>query len=453
MINSLYLPELRELLAEHDSNGLREFCTALHPVRTAEFMEGLTASEAWEVLRHADLQTRAEIFNSFEREKQLEILEVADRRAVGALLAELPSDDRVDLLKGADPHLVAELLPLVPAKARRDILRLQAYPEGTAGAVMTSDFAKLSKGLNVRQALDELAKQAQDLETIYYIYIVDEDDHLIGLVSARQLISMLVRPNTTMEELMERNLVSVDVHDDQETMAEKVARFDLIAIPVVDEEHHLLGIITHDDVIDVVREEATEDAHRLGAVAPLEKGYLETHWLTLTWKRGIWLVILFFGGMLTAVALRNYEGYLAEISWLVLFIPLVISCGGNSGNQSATLVITAMTVGEVRLRDWARVMFRELIVGLFLGAGLGAIGYLVALVVTGEPLQALVIPLTILFVVTAGTLIGSLLPMLFRRLGLDPALMSNPFVAGIIDILGIIIYMNVALVLLAKLKE
>lgn len=449
MINQLYLPELRELLREQDTEGLREFCTALHPVRTAEFMEGLTAEEAWQVLQHADLPTRAEIFNFFDRDKQLEILEKADRRRLGLLIAELPSDDRVDLLKGADQQLVAELLPLVPPKARRDILRLLSYPEGTAGAVMTSDFAKLPASLNVRQAIEELTRQAQDLETIYYIYIVDDDDHLIGLVSARQLISTLVRPNTRMDELMERNLVTVNVNDDQETMAAKVARFDLLAIPVVDEEHHLLGIITHDDVIDVVREEATEDAHRLSAVDPLERSYLETDWLTLTWKRGIWLVILFFGGLLTAFALQSYEGHLAEVSWLILFIPLVISCGGNSGSQSATLVITAMTVGDVRLSDWTRVLVRELFVGFFLGAGLGLLGYAVAFAVTGNAMTSLVIPTTILFVVMCGTLVGSLLPMLFRRLGLDPALMSNPFVAGIIDILGIIIYMNVALLLLA----
>lgn len=449
LINSLYLPELRELLAERDAAGLREFCQALHPVRTAEFMEGLTADEAWQVLRHADSQTQAEIFNFFDREKQLEILQTANRREIGQLIAELPSDDRVDLLKEADPLLAAELLPLVPAKARRDILRLQAYPEGTAGAVMTSDFGKLPATLNVRQAIDEIARQAESLETIYYIYIVDDDNHLLGLVSARQLLSTLARPNTTMEELMERDLITVNANDDQEKMAAKVARFDVLAIPVVDEEHHLLGIITHDDVIDVLREEATEDAHRLSAVDPLERGYLETHWLTLTWKRGIWLVILFFGGLLTAFALQNYEGYLAQISWLVLFIPLVLSCGGNSGSQSATLVITAMTTGDVRLRDWGRVLLREILVGALLGCGLGAIGYVVALLVTGDALSSTVIPLTILCVVISGTLVGSLLPMVFRRLGLDPALMSNPFVSGISDIVGIVIYMNIALALLA----
>ncbi len=451
MINSLYLPEIRELLTEKDGGGLREFCTALHPVRTAEFMEGLSAAEAWEVLQHADLPTRTEIFNFFDRDKQLEILEIGNRRAIAQMIAELPSDDRVDLLKDADQALVAELLPLVPSKARRDILRLLAYPEGTAGAVMTSDFAKLPASLNVRQAIEEIARQAEGLETIYYVYIVDDADHLLGMVSARQLLSTLVRPTTTMEELMERDLITVNVHDDQETMADTVARFDVIAIPVVDEERHLLGIITHDDVIDVVREEATEDAHRLSAVDPLKYGYLETHWLTLTWKRGIWLVILFLGGMLTAFALQSYESDLAKVSWLVLFIPLVISCGGNSGSQSATLVITAMTTGDVRLRDWSRVVLREILVGFFLGGALGLIGYAVALLVTRDPRSSLVIPMTILFVVMCGTLVGALLPMLFRRIGLDPALMSNPFVAGIVDILGIVIYMNVALLLLQQL--
>jgi magnesium transporter len=231
-------------------------------------------------------------------------------------------------------------------------------------------------------------------------------------------------------------------------MAEKVARFDLLAIPVVDSEHRLLGIITHDDVIDIVREEATEDAHRLSAVDPLQEGYLETHWVTLTWKRGMWLVILFVAALTTAFALKNYEGHLAKVSWLVLFIPLVISSGGNSGSQAATLVITAMTLGDVRLSDWRRVVRRELLMGVCLGGALGLLGYVVAVIVTKLVFASLVVPLTLLLVIMCGTMIGAMLPMMFQRLGLDPALMSNPFVSGIVDIVGIVIYMNVALAIL-----
>ena len=450
MINVLYLPELREMLSEHDEEGLREFCIALHPARTAEFMEGLEPRESWDVLQFTDLATRAEIFGYFPSEVQGEILEIAPPEESGVLLGELPADERVDLLNDMPEAAAEEALQHMPMEERRESRRLQAFEEGTAGSVMTTELAKLPQTMTVREALDELGHQSEDLETIYYIYIVDDEDHLQGCVSCRQLVSKLGKPQTLLKELVERDLVSVSVTDPQEQVAEKVARYDLLAIPVVDQEHRLVGIVTHDDVLDVLRAEAAEDAHRIAAVDPLDEGYLETHWVTMSWKRGVWLVILFFTALFTAFALSSYEDELAhpELAWVVLFIPLVISCGGNSGGQSATLIITALTLGDVKLRDWARVFRRELLMGLCLGSFLGTLGFIIAFVFTHSFMKALVIPITLLLVVTAGTLTGSLLPLVFRRLGLDPALMSNPFVTGIIDIVGIIVYMNVAMLLL-----
>lgn len=450
MINVLYLPELREMLAEHDEEGLREFCIALHPARTAEFMEGLEPQEMWNVLQFAELSTRAEIFGYFELEQQVKVLEIADPKEAGLLLGELPADERVDLLNEVPEASATEMLQHMPMEERRESLRLQAFEEGTAGSVMTTELAKLPLTMTVRQALEELGHQAEDLETIYYIYIVDEEDHLQGCVSCRQLVSKLGKPQTLLRDLIERDLVSAHVNDLQEAVAEKVARYDLLAIPVVDDAHRLVGIVTHDDILDVLREEATEDAHRVAAVDPLNEGYLETHWMTMTWKRGMWLVILFFTALFTAFALNTYQAELArpELAWIVLFIPLVISCGGNSGGQSAALIITALTMGDVKLRDWTKVVRRELLMGLFLGSFLGALGFAIAYVFTRSAEKAIVIPFTLLLVVTAGTLTGSLLPLVFRRLGLDPALMSTPFVTGIIDIVGIIVYMNVALLLL-----
>jgi magnesium transporter len=226
----------------------------------------------------------------------------------------------------------------------------------------------------------------------------------------------------------------------------------LHAIPVVDHEHHLLGIITNDDIIDVVREEAVEDAHRIAGVEPLDEGYLEIHLLKLVRHRAVWLTILFFTGLLTAFALQTYQDRLEKVLWLAWFIPLIVSTGGNSGNQSASLVITALALGEVRISDWWRIVRRELVVGCLLGGFLAVISYIITLLLVGDPISGLVVPVTILLVVICGTLVGSLLPLLFKRLGLDPALMSNPFVAGIIDIAGIIIYMICAAAIVAELR-
>ena len=448
MTNTLYLPELREALAENNAAELHEFCTALHPARTAEFMEGLTAEEAWAVLQHAEVPLRVEIFGFFTEEKQIEIVETVGRAEMAQFVGELPPDDRVDLLGDVKPEIVEQLMPLIPADERRDIQRLSAYPEDTAGAVMTTEFARLSEGLPVGQALREVGRQAEQLETIYYLYVVDEEDHLRGLVSARQLVSAMGKPDTLIRDLMERDIVTVNVSDDQEDVADKVARYNLLAIPVVDDEYRMLGIITHDDVIDVVRDEAVEDAHLIAGVAPLKEGYLETDLLTLTRKRGVWLVILFFGALITAFALQQYEAEYERFAWLVLFIPLVISTGGNSGNQSATLVITALSTGNIALPDWWRVIRRELWMGLMLGTFLGTLGFVSALLMGIEAFAALVMPITLLLVVVCGTLTGSVLPLLFHRLGWDPALMSNPFVAGLIDLIGVIIYMSVAILLL-----
>jgi len=450
MINTLYLPELREMLAENNTAELREFCTALHPARTAEFMEGLTAEEAWAVLQHAEEAARVEIFGYFDRQKQLDVLRRIDRAEAGQLIAHLPPDDRVDILKELDTEIVEQLLPLVPVDDRRDILRLRAYPENTAGAVMTSDFARLGESMTVRQALEEVGRQASELETIYYIYIVDDEGHLQGLVSARQLVSALGRPDTLVRDLMERDLVTVNVLDDQEEVARKVARFDLLAIPVVDHVHRMLGIITHDDVIDVVQEEATEDAHRMGAMVPLEESYLEAAFFTIWWKRAGWLSCLFLAELLTFTVMSGFEDILRTVIALSLFLPLCISTGGNSGSQAATLITRAVALGQVQIRDWLLVLRHELLMGLALGATLGIIGFLRVWLTPESVLEinrwqmALVISQVVAVMCLWGTTVGAMLPLAFKRFGIDPGLASSPFVATFVDVTGIAIYFSIA---------
>lgn len=456
MTNTLYLPELREMLAENNAAELREFCVALHATRTAEFMEGLTAAEAWAVLVHADDATRAEIFGYFDREKQVEIIESADRREIGRLIADLPHDDRVDMLKAVQPAVVDELLPYIPAFDRRDILRLRSYPEGTAGAMMTTSYARIGEGLTARAALEEIGRQAQELETIYYIYIVDDHDHLRGLVSARQLVSAMGKPTATIDDLMERDLVTVDVHDDQEKVAQEVARFDLQAIPVVDSERHMLGIITHDDVIDVLRAEETEDVYRMAAVEPLVENYLEARLRTIWWKRSIWLSWLFLAEMLTLSVLVRFETSIKEIVALTFFVPLCIATGGMSGTQAATLITRAIALGHITLGDWLRVIRHELAVGLALGLTLGLMGFVGGYMTPDEEslgganpwLFALVIAQAVMSICVWGTLVGSMLPLAFCKLGIDPAYASSPFVATFVDVTGILILFSLAQVFL-----
>lgn len=456
MLNTLFLPEIREMLAEGDQDGLRQVCSAIHPASTAEFMQGLSATEAWQVLQFADEQTRVETFLYFPPDRQLEILEGQDRNEIAELIEKMAPDDRVDLLEMVDKSLVDEILAIVPSEDRKDILRLFAHPENTAGAVMTTAVAKLSEEMTVREALDALQRQSEDVETIYYLYVVDGSDHLRGVVSTRELISHLNKPETVLGDIMEAEIITVDVDDDQEEVAQKVAKYDLIAIPVVDDQHRMLGIITYDDVIDVVMEEAVEDAHRIAGVDPLEESYLRTSLLTLSWKRGIWLAVLFLFALVTAYALKGYERQLETWKWLVFFIPLIISSGGNSGSQSATLIITALVRSDIHLKDWWTVVKRELLSGLILGGFLAIMGYAAAyfLIDTSvegfNNLAVFVLPLTVVLVVVCGTFFGSILPLAFQRLGLDPALMSNPFVAGLIDIFGIVIYINVAMWLLGS---
>ncbi|MEM6690819.1 MAG: magnesium transporter [Planctomycetota bacterium] len=443
-MTSLYLPELREALAEDNADELREFCTALNPGRTAEFMEGLEDGQLWLVLQHAEATRRAEVFSYFDIDRQIAMLTEQPVAQVAELVAEIPPDDRVDLLQELDSEREDQILSRLSLDDRRDIQRLRSYEDDTAGSLMTTDVAKLRQHLSVQQALEELSRQSNELETIYYLYVVDENELLRGIVSTRQLVSSLSRPKLTLGEIMESDVITVLESDDQEAVAKKVERFNLLAIPVVDTGRRLLGIITHDDVIDVVREELAEDAQRIAAVAPLDQEYLRVPLLTLAWKRGLWLTILFFAALLTAFALQHYEEELAMYAWLIAFIPLIISSGGNSGSQSATLVITAMTSGDVNFTDWPKVVWRELAVSLMLGGFLGTIGMLVALKMAPSTIDAWVIPLTLVSIVVAGCLCGVSLPMVFKRLGLDPAMMSNPFVAGIVDILGIVIYINIA---------
>ncbi len=441
--NPILIPELRVMIAEGDAQGLREVAEELHPATVAEFSEGLDPPEIWQLLASVPVERQAEIFPYYPMSRQVELFASADRHRLGELLEAMAADNRDDLLRELDPVFVEEILPLVAKAERHDIRMLLSCPDGSAGALMTTEYASLPADITAGEAITRLRSQAPDSESIYYIYVLDGERHLVGFVSLRDLI--LARPTSLVSDLMEPDVIRVRVDESSEQVVHKLARFDFLAIPVVDDENRLVGIVTHDDVLDAVRQEATDDAQRIAAIAPLGQSYLEAAVLSMTWKRGVWLTILFATAMLTALVLSQSP---LEHGWLIAFIPLVIATGGNSGNQSATLVITALSTGDCKLTDWRKILRREAVLGLLLGTLLAVPGYLLAIVYAPSAAAAVVIPITIMAVVMMGTLVGSVLPLLFRSVGLDPALMSNPFVSAIVDIVGIVIYTTIAVAVL-----
>ena len=448
MYNPLLLPDLRLMLEENDEKGMAAFCEVLHPASIAEVFEGLEPQDVWRVISTCEIERRAELFEFLDRSVQEELVEIIDREQLSKLLEHMSPDERVDLLEELDEEHVESLLPLIAKAERANIRKLLSYPEDSAGSIMTTEYASLPKDITVREAIDRLRHQAPDRETIYYVYILDEHRHLLGFISLRELI--LARPSARLEELMRQDLVSVRVDDDQEFVAQELGRYDFIAIPVVDEENRLVGIITHDDVLDVVHEEATEDAHRLGAVEPLEGRYLETPLPTITWKRGIWLLLLAVSAFFTAAVLDHYESQ-SPYTWMVAFLPLVLASGGNAGSQSATLVVRALALGEIKREERYRVLYvaqREFATGILLGLSIAGLSFLVIWLVR-DLHQAVIVGAALATVITLGTLNGAMLPIVLKFLNVDPALMSNPLIASLSDLLAVLIYYNIALLVLA----
>jgi magnesium transporter len=457
MTNVLLLPELRSMLAEEDHEGLTALMTELHPATVADWTEGLTVEETWRVFNHAGIDRQAQVFEFFPIQKQVDMVTGAGRERMSRLIEAMAHDERVVLLKRLDPEVVESLLPLVAKADRQDIRTLLSYPEHSAGSVMTTEYATLTSDLTVSEAISRLRLQATSAETIYYVYVVDPERHLVGMVSLHELI--LARPTARIESIMQREVISVPVDADQEDVAQTMARYDFLALPVVDAENRIVGIVTHDDVIDVVVQEATEDALRMGGVGTMVEHYLEAPFFTLWRKRSGWLSCLFVAEMFTFSALAHFQTAIEKIIALSLFVPLCISTGGNSGSQAATLITRAMALRQIRPSDWLRVIRHELIMGLALGLTLGAIGFLRVRVTPAgwlglggseRLMLAFVIAQAVAAICLWGTLVGSTLPLVFSRLGFDPGYASSPFVATFVDVTGIVIYFSIATIWLLR---
>jgi len=442
------------MLQENDEKGMKAFCEDLHPATVAEALEGeFEVDEVWRFLGTTGIKTQAAIFEYFPIDWQVRMVEGTGRQHMAKLIEQMSHDDRVDLLRRLMPRVREGLLRLVDEADRRDIATLVSYAENTAGALMTTDYAWTPADITVAEAIERLRLQAPDRETIYYVFVLDEHRKLLGVYSLRDLI--LAPRHRLIRDLMETDTITVKASDHREHVAQMIARYDLLAIPVVDDEERLVGIVTHDDVIDVVVQEATEDIERFGGVSGIVDNYLEASFLSVWRKRSVWLACLFVAELFTFTALASFEHAIEQVVVLSLFVPLCISTGGNSGSQAATLITRAMALGHVHLRDWLRVLRHELFMGLALGLTLGAIGFIRAAaieVLSPELLRTLdwwrlacIIGLAVAAICLWGTLVGSMLPLFFRKFGFDPAFASSPFVATFVDVTGIVIYFSIAI--------
>jgi magnesium transporter len=428
----------------------------------------LSADELGDTWRLLSTNDRVEGFRLLERPVGEEFFFHLSSRDQADLLLALPAaerlswlrllapDDAVDLVQHVPPDEREEFLKLLDDPTRKEVVALLAYAEDAAGGLMNPRYARVRPDMSVDEAITYLRKQARErLETIYYAYVLDTEQKLLGVVSFRDLFS--ARERQTVREVMRTSFISVPEDMDQESVSVLFDRYHLFAIPVVDHEGHMKGIVTFDDIVHVVREEATEDIQKLGGMEALDAPYLQISIGNMIRKRAGWLSALFLGEMLTATAMSYFEDEIARAVVLALFVPLIISSGGNSGSQATTLVIRAMALGEVKLRDWWRVIRREVISGFGLGCILGSIGLGRILLwhrlfhSYGEHylLVALTVATSLVGVVLWGTMAGSMLPFILRRLGFDPASASAPFVATLVDVSGLVIYFSVATIILS----
>ena len=460
MVGKILEPEIRGLIDARNFSALREVFHEWPPADVAEVILDLPEDEQVIIFRVLPAALAADVFEYIGIEEQQKLLRAMAHEQVVAILNEMSPDDRTALLEELPSAAARQLIRLLTPEERRVATALLGYPEDSVGRLMTPDFIAVKEDWTVQHVLDYVRQYGSDTETLNFVYVVDDRGKLIDDVRMREF---LLRPLTTkVSEIRDENFVALNATDSQQDALNIFRRYDRAALPVVDSSGVVVGIVTSDDMLDVAEEEATEDIQKFGGMEALDEPYMRMTLWRMVRKRAGWLVILFLGEMLTATAMANYQEELAKALVLALFLPLIISSGGNSGSQASTLMIRAMALGEVTLRDWWRVMNREVRAGLALGFILGAIGIIRvgAWAIIMEqyfhrqpygphwPLVALTVGIALVGVVLWGTLSGSMLPFLLRRVGADPATSSAPFVATLVDVTGLIIYFSIALVIM-----
>ena len=460
MVGKILEPEIRSIIDARNFGALREVFREWPPADVAEVILDVPEDEQVIIFRVLPHALAADVFEYLDLDSQQKLLRAMAHEQVVGILNEMSPDDRTALLEELPSAAARQLIRLLTPEERRVAQSLLGYPEGSVGRLMTPDFIAAPEDWTVQQVLDFVREHGQDSETLNVVYVVDERGKLIDDIRMREF---LLKPlPTKVSDIRDRTFVALNVSDSQEDALNVFRKYDRTALPVVDSSGILVGIVTIDDMLDVAEAEATEDIQKFGGMEALDEPYMRIPLWRMVRKRAGWLVVLFLGEMLTATAMANYQDEIAKAVVLALFLPLIISSGGNSGSQASTLIIRAMALGELRLRDWWRVASREIRAGFSLGAILGAIGTARVAIwsIVGDhyfhrqlygphwPLVALTVGIALVGVVLWGSLSGSMLPFILRRLGADPATSSAPFVATLVDVTGLIIYFSIALVIM-----
>jgi magnesium transporter len=440
-----------------ESENLKDLSDSLlakSPSDLADYIQSRPEEEQKLIFSILPENLAVETFEYLSFPSQKIVLSILSSEKAAYLLNHLSPDDRTAFLEELPPTVVNQLIKLLSPEERLLTLKLLGYPEDSVGRLMTPDYIAIKQNWTVQRALDYIRRYGRDSETINVIYVVNDRGVLLDDLRIRELL--LAPLETKISSLMDHQFIALSAYDNEEHAIQVFGKYDRVALPVVDKEGILIGIVTFDDILELVNEEDTEDIQKIGGMEALEEPYMQTPFFSLMRKRVGWLVILFLGEMLTASAMGYFQSEISKAVVLALFLPLIISSGGNSGSQASTLIIRAMALGEVTLKDWWTVMRREILSGIFLGSILGMIGFFrVTAWVLFTNIYGphwLLIALTVCFsligVVLWGTLSGSMLPFILKRLGLDPATSSAPFVATLVDVIGVMIYFTLALVIL-----
>lgn len=436
---------MNRLISQGDWNTLRSLLAEVHPADIAFLLDQLEPEDAVVVFRLLPLETASEVLDETGSRVRQELVEKVDEERLADLLDELPMDDAAEFLEDLPDLKAARLLDLMEPEEAEDVRELLRYEDETAGRLMTRDVVALRRHWTIAETLNFL-RNLEDTDPLHYLYVVDRNNHLIGVVPLRELIK--AKPEQTVESIMRGDVATVSVHADQEALAEMVARYDYYAMPVVDDANHLVGIVTVDDVLDVLADEATEDIQRLGGSEPLDQPYFAVSVFHVVRKRIVWLLLLFVAATLTGTVIRQFEVELETVIALGIFIPLITGTGGNAGSQTVTTVIRALALGEVQRRDIFRVLWREIMVALLLGTLLGLVGFLRAITWdTGYRTVydvSVVVMLTLPLVVLWANVVAAVVPIVAEKLRIDPTVVSAPMITTVVDATGLGIYFLLA---------